>query len=175
MVQFQHKTNTHKHISYCHNFFKNSFSQKNTKRKRLRGKCKYWQKSVKTEQVVKMIFFQKCYVAQMRKPRTRKHCVYSTVLRTKKLRSIWFFCEFIRLKQWTTEICFLRKNPKYRLNFSPETLLGSTKTQKKRYSGVAKEKTTPRCKEKENKRKRGENGEIKRVVSRKRFSLTPFS
>ena len=58
MVQFQHKPNTHKHISYCHNFFQNSFSQKNTKRKRLRGKCKYWQKSVKTEQQVKIDFFE---------------------------------------------------------------------------------------------------------------------
>jgi hypothetical protein len=30
--------------------FKNSSDQKNSKRKRLRGKCKQWQKLVKTEQ-----------------------------------------------------------------------------------------------------------------------------
>ena len=84
-------------------------------------------------------FFRKSYVAQIRKPRTRKSCVYSPGLRTKNLRSIWFFCDFIWFKQWTAEICFLRRNLNYSLNFSPETLLGSTKTQKKRYNGVAKE------------------------------------
>ena len=72
MVQFQHKPNTHKHISYCHNFFQNSFSQKNTKRKRLRGKCKYWQKSVKTEQHVKMIFSEILLLLKSKNGKLRK-------------------------------------------------------------------------------------------------------
>ena len=72
MVQFQHKPNTHKHIRYCHNFFQNSFSQKNTKRKRLRGKCKYWQKSVKTEQYVNMIFFENLTLLRSENPELEK-------------------------------------------------------------------------------------------------------
>ena len=38
--------------------FKSSFSEKNSKRKRLRGKCKWWQKSVKTEHQVKIDFLE---------------------------------------------------------------------------------------------------------------------
>ena len=72
MVQFQHKPNIKKHISYCHNFFQNSFSQKNTKRKRLRGKCKYWQKSVKTEQLVKMNFLKNLTLLRSENPELEK-------------------------------------------------------------------------------------------------------
>ena len=72
MVQFQHKPNIQKHISYCHNFFQNSFSQKNTKRKRLRGKCKYWQKSVKTEHHVKMNCFEHLTLLRSENPELEK-------------------------------------------------------------------------------------------------------
>ena len=140
MVQFQHKQNTHKHISYCHKFFQNSFSQKNTKRKRLRGKCKYWQKSVKTEQLVKMNFFRKSYVAQIRKPRTRKSCVYSPGLRTKKLRSILFFCDFIRFKQWTAESVSCAEIRIIVSTFHQRPYLAQQRHKKKRYGGVVQEK-----------------------------------
>ena len=139
MVQFQHKNSTHKHISYCHNFFQNSFSQKNTKRKRLRGKCKYGQKSIKTEQLVKMIFFGKSYVAQMKKPRTRKSCAHSPGLRTKKFRTFWFFWNIWRIKRWTAESVSCAEIRIYNIDFPLETLLGSTKIKNKRYSGVAVE------------------------------------
>ena len=43
-----------------------------------------------------------------------------------------FFCDFIRFKQWTAEICFLRRNLKYNLSFPLEILLGSTKTKKEK-------------------------------------------
>ena len=52
--------------------FKNSFSQKNTKRKSLRGKCKHWQKSVKTEQHVKMNFLENLTLLRSENPELEK-------------------------------------------------------------------------------------------------------
>ena len=175
MVQFQHKPNTYKHISYCHNFFQNSFSQKNTKRKRLRGKCKYWQKSVKTEQLVKIDFFENLTFLRSQKSRTRKGCVHSPGLHTKNFRSFRFFCDFRRIKRWTAESVSCAEIRIYSINFSLETLLGSKKTQNKRYSGVATEIDNTQVQRKQ--KETTENGlktEKKRAVSRKRFSLTPF-
>jgi hypothetical protein len=40
LVQFQLKYNTYNHKRYCRNFLKKLCDQKNSKRKRSRGKCK---------------------------------------------------------------------------------------------------------------------------------------
>ena len=50
-----------------------------------------------------------------------------------------FFVILYEFNSGPAQICFLRRNPKYSLNFPLEALLGSTKTQKKRYNRVAKE------------------------------------
>ena len=100
--------------------------QKNTKRKRLRGKCKYWQKSVKTEQQVKIDFFENLMLLRSENPELRK-VVYISLDYAQNISGRFDFSKiYYELNGGQQKSVSCAEIQIYSINFPLETLLGST-------------------------------------------------
>ena len=83
MVQFQHNNSTHKHISYCHNFFQNTFFSREHQKKEIKSPMQIMAEICQNRTTGKDDFFRKSYVAQIKKWSTKNSCGYSPGLRKK--------------------------------------------------------------------------------------------